>query len=246
MQKSFKVFFIVGVLGLCNSSFVFSQNVLTSLIQQGNQNAVGVLSSTFDNRYQGIRGTPYFLDSWVPGSLMIKKNNFGATEEVKNLLLKYDVHGNQIAAVIAESKDTLLVNASFISSFRLNLPGYDKSIEFRAIPEAHLVNPKLADAFFAVLFDGKTKFVKGVSKTFVPANFKGGYSAGISYDELAEETQYYFLSGGQMFKTKLNRKALLDAMPAQQEKLKSFISSQKLAMNTEADFIKVLGYLETL
>ncbi|AMM52219.1 hypothetical protein TH61_14900 [Rufibacter sp. DG15C] len=248
MYSSFnKLFFSTSALLLLGTSS-FAQNTLSGLTAQNNVNAAagGSMFQTFDNRYEGVRGNPYFVDAWLPGSITIKKNNVGSTEEFKNLKVKYDVHGNQVAAVVPETKDTILINANIISSFKVEMPPHAAPIEFRTLPGARTADPKLTDIFFAVLYDGKTKLVKSVSKQFIKANFKGGYSAGNAYDELVDQSQYYLVAGNGLVKTKLTKKALLEALPAQQEKLKGFIASQKLLMNTEADFIKVLAYTETL
>ncbi|GAA4297862.1 hypothetical protein [Nibribacter koreensis] len=248
MFYSFKKHFFSLAFFAFMGHFCFAQNTVIGLAAQNNVKAAasGSLFQTFDNRYEGVRGTPFFMDAWLPGSILIKKNNSGATEEFKNLKLKYDVHGNQLAAVVSETKDTILINANIISSFKVEIPPYTNPVEFRTFTAARSLDAQLVDVFFAVLHDGHNKLLKSVTKRFVKANFKGGYSAGNSYDELVEEAQYYLLNDDRMVKTKLTRKALVEALPAQQEKIKAYITSQKLAMNSEADFISVLAHLDAL
>ncbi|QHL86378.1 hypothetical protein GU926_02530 [Nibribacter ruber] len=248
MIQSFKKLLLSGAVAILASSSAFAQGPVSGIAAQSNVNAAagGAVFRTFDGRFEGIKGNPFFVNAWLPGSITIKKNNAGSTEEFKNLKVKYDVHGNQLAAVVPETKDTILINADVVSTFKVDMPLYNNLVEFRTFAEARALDPKLSSIFFAVLYDGNTKLVKGVSKRLVKADYKGAYSGGNAYDELVDETQYYLVTGKNMVKTKLTRKALLDAMPAQQEVLKAYIASQKLAMNSEADFIKVLTYRDSL
>ncbi|KAA3438136.1 hypothetical protein [Rufibacter hautae] len=241
-------------LGLTYSALGFSQtNAPQGLDAQMNLNrlASGATSNVrvFDNRYEGVKGSPYFLESWAPGEIEIKANNTGKTEVIKDLKLKYDVFSNLLVAVIPQSKDTLQIGTQPVISFRLDVPTGDNKLEFRRIKEARELDPALSDAFFAVLYDsqnGKATVLKRIAKKKIEANFKGPYSAGQNYDEIVDETSYYVVANGKMKKVKLNRKSLLEAFPEKADQIKSFISSQKLAMSSEADLIKAVTYYQSL
>ncbi|GGK68061.1 hypothetical protein ACD591_16795 [Rufibacter glacialis] len=221
---------------------------------QMNLNALATSPATsnvrmFDNRYQGVKGSPYFLEAWVPGTVELKTNNTGKSEVFKDLRLKYDVFTNLLFAVLPQTKDTIQFSTAPVLTFSLELPTNPSPLLFTRLKEAKALDPALAESFFAVVLDsegGKAKLVKRVAKSKIEANFKGAYSSGQAYDELIDETQYYVVANGAMRRVKLNRKSVLEALPDQAEKLKSFISSQKIAMNSETDLIKVVAYSQTL
>ncbi|RNI30677.1 hypothetical protein [Rufibacter latericius] len=242
-------------LGLMDASIAFSQtNAPLGAAAQMNLDALaaGGNSATvrlYDNRYEGLKGSPFFMDAWAPGQIELKAGNTGKTQIIKDLQLKYDVFSNLLVAVSPNSKDTLQISTSPVISFSLNLPTGGNPLEFRRISEAQAFDPTLANEFFAVLHDskdGKVALVKRIAKKKVEANFKGPYSAGQTYDELVNETNYYVVANGKMQRVKLNKKSMVEALPNQADKLKAYISSQKLSMSSEADLIKVASYYQTL
>ncbi|WP_210488949.1 hypothetical protein [Rufibacter aurantiacus] len=244
----------VFTLGLTYSTLGFSQtNAPQGMAAQMNLNTLAAGGNAanvriFDNRYEGVKGSPYFMEAWLPGEIEIKAGNTGKTELFKDLNLKYDVFSNLLVAVIPQTKDTLQISTLPVISFRMEAPAGDK-LEFRRIKEARELDPALADAFFAVLYDsqnGKATVVKRIAKKKIEANFKGPYSAGQTYDEIVDETSYYVVANGKMKKVKLNKKSLLEAFPEKADQIKSFISSQKLAMSSEADLVKAVTYYQSI
>ncbi|WP_148041394.1 hypothetical protein [Rufibacter immobilis] len=245
------------VVGLCCSWTTFSYgqgNTPMGLAGQTNVQSLGRLGGAgstvvFENRYQGVKGSPYFWDVWAPGKVIVKSGNSDKNEVFANIKLKFDAYSNLLVAVIPQTKDTLQFGTAPIISFTLQHPIVGNSIDFRRIKEAQAIDPALSDAFFAVLTEStdiKTSLVKRVLKKKIDANFKGGYSAGQTYDEIVDESQYYIVHNGKMQRVKINRKSLLDVFPSQADKLKAYIVSNKLAMSSEADLIQVLQYFYTL
>jgi hypothetical protein len=243
-------------LGLACSSLSFSQTStpigaaaqmnLNTLASKG-INSAGVIA--FDNRYEGMKGSPYYQDGFVSGLIELKVGNTGKTEVYKGVKLKYDVYSNLLVAVLPDSKDTLQITTTPLLSFSLENPLNGKLTTFKRVKEAQALDANLGDTFFAILHespDGKSTLVKRVYKNKIEANYKGGYSAGTTYDELVSETQYYVVTNGKMQKIKLNKKSLGEAFPAHADKVKSYISSQKLSMSTEADLVNVMAYVQTL
>lgn len=203
----------------------------------------------FDNRYQGVKGSPYFLDLFVDGTVEIKSGNAGKSEVYKGVRLKYDAFSNALQAVLPASKDTLQFSTTPVISFSLEMPTTGQPLVFKRFKEAQTVDPNLRETFFAVLqesTDGKVALVKRIGKKKIDANFKGPYSSGQTYDEIVEDIQYYVVANGSMQKVKLNKKSIVEALPNQSEKLKSYIASQKLAMSSETDLVKVVTYYQSL
>ena len=242
-------------LGLTFSTAGFAQTSTTGIAGQANLQALANLGTGsnlavgFDNRYQGIKGNPYFLDLFVPGYVEIKSGNTGKSEVFKDVRLKYDVFSNALQAVLPQTKDTIQFSTTPVISFSLEMPTTGGAIVFKRFKEAQALDQNLREAFFAVLHespDGKVALVKRISKKKIDANFKGPYSAGQTYDEIIDETQYYVVANGSMQKVKLNRKSIVEALPNQADKLKAYIASQKLAMINEEDLVKVVSFYQSL
>ncbi|MBC3539710.1 hypothetical protein ACFSC6_21525 [Rufibacter sediminis] len=206
-------------------------------------------ATVFDDRYQGVKGSPFYVDAWVPGQVEVKAGNTGKTQVFQDLKLKYDVFSNLLLAVMPQSKDTLVLNTTPVISFHLELPTGGTPLEFRRIKEARELDPALGNEFFAVLHDskdGKVALVKRAAKKKVAADFKGPYSSGQAYDEIVNETNYYLVANGKMQRVKLNKKSVLEVFPEKADVLKAYMSAQKLAMSSEADLLNVVQYYQSL
>ncbi|WP_192820877.1 hypothetical protein [Rufibacter sp. LB8] len=221
------------------------QQTLNMLSSLGKSGATGGVLG-FDNRYAGMKGHPYFIDSWLPGSVEIAVDNKGKTQAYDNLKIKYDVFSNLLVAVLPKSTDTIQFSTNAVKSFALDLPSATGPIEFRKFKEAQALDPKLSETFMAVLHSGKSTFLKKVGKTKVEASYKGAYSMNRPYDELVDEQQYFLIVDGQMRKIKLAKKSVLEALGPKQVQVKSFMDKEKINISSEGDVVRVLAYFETL
>jgi hypothetical protein len=244
------------VLGLSGPLAAFSQTGTPPQGIAGQANLQALTSKgadanvqIFDNRYQGVKGSPYFLDAFVPGTVEIKTGNAGKSEVFQGVRLKYDAFSNSLQAVMPTTKDTVVFSTTPVITFSLEVPTTGNALVFKRFQEAKALDQNLREAFFAVLQqsqDGKVALVKRIGKKKIDANFKGPYSSGQTYDEIIDEVQYYVVANGSMQKVKLNKKSIVEALPNQSEKLKAYIAGQKLAMASEADLVKVVSYYQSL
>jgi len=198
---------------------------------------------SIDNRYSGIQGSPYWYQQWLPGKIKFENN----VADIEKTEIKYDPFASFVI-VKTTSKDSLILEADKVKEFTLNLPnGEQGNIAFRKFPNLKVDDPKLKSTFFQVIQEGNTAALKNLKKTLLKANFKGGYSANRTSDEIISETNYYILKPDQsLIKVKLNRKSIIGALSDKESALSEYIKKEKLALQSEDDLKKVVNYYNSI
>jgi hypothetical protein len=215
-----------------------AQNKPTGYEAEQNMATVGTNNSStvvrsFDNRYQGMRGSPYLLSNWTPADITYA-NNKTATD----VLVKYDVYSNQL--VMRRPQGDSVVIISPVSGFLLKDVSSGKNRVFSRFNDAKTDDPSLKEELLEVLYEGKTALLIRYDKTIQKASYQGAYSANRPYDELQDEKNYYLRKPDQTFvKTKLNKKQLLDHLTATAA-LKKWVDTEKLDLKKEADVVRLL------
>ncbi|MFD2999060.1 hypothetical protein ACFS7Z_01705 [Pontibacter toksunensis] len=196
---------------------------------------------TYDNRYEGVKGTPFFSAEWNKATLT--KNN----TIYRNLDVKYNVYENKINYRTPEGKEFIL-EPHKIDDFVLTDDKTGHELQFKKLPVLASEDDKLVNRFVAVVYDGaQVQLVMVPEKDFIKANYTGAYSTGNKYDELADVQTYYLIGPGKKAeKVKLNRKNLLRALPDKQNKVQEYALSSKLDLDTADGWAKALAYYESL
>ena len=161
----------------------------------------------FDNRYEGVVGTPRMLDTLLPSFLQIKGQDFYI-----QLLADIDLVNNTLIYIHPKTKKLFSVPAEVVSELIIQKGG--KELLFRTTTDKtfdkEIKNPK----FYQVLNDGPYQFIKFPVKTFVEAEYKGAYSADRRYDEYVTKNKYYLKSSDSVFcQIQLTKKAILKIYP---------------------------------
>lgn len=194
-----------------------------------------------DNRYEGVQGTPYFLNSWVQGSIdLVNGKNFD------DVPLKYDAFSQNLILRRDNMRDSIVVFPTQVKQFVLRA---DDGAEwlFRRYPDVNVRNIDLKDGYFLVLYDGKTSLLKRVSKVFKKADYKDPYSTNVRYDAYNNDFTYYILRPDKsLVKIKKSKKALYDALNDKGANLDAFASQENLAFKSDTDFARVVKYYDGL
>ena len=216
-----------------------AQNSPTGHEAEQNMTTVGTNNSStvvrsFDNRYQGMRGSPYLLSQWTQADITYANNK---TE--KDVPVKYDVYANQLIMRRPQGDSVVIVSPT-VNSFLIKDINSGKNRVFSRFNDAKTDDPSLKEELLEVLYEGKTALLVRYDKTIQKASYQGAYSANRPYDELEDEKNYYLRKPDQTFvKTKLNKKHLLEHLTATAE-LKKWVDTEKLDLKKEADVVRLL------
>lgn len=211
---------------------------------QTNLNAIagaagsGSVVRSFDNRYEGVKGSPLWNTQWFPGEVELTNGN-----RITNVQLKYDVLGHQVYLKTPKN-DSVRLNDTFVKQFTMGES--DSKQTFRR-GMAFNVDETLKTALVRVIYEGKYSFVQVPKKVFQKANYQGAYNAGVRYDEISDESAYYLLRpDGTSEKVKLNRKALIAALGTVASRVEEYAKTNRLDFKTEDDIARLLAYAGTL
>lgn len=176
-----------------------------------------VSASPSDN----VEGTPYLVDEWKPGSVILRKGVM-----IKDMQLKFDVLRNKLYFLrdgamfeFADSVRDFYLNYSDGSSvglvYRNNFPAVDRNT---------------TSTFYELLVDGKISLLKYRSKTSM--EIKG---IDLRVTKKYEDRQQYYLAlpGNRMMKIKRDKKSLYEALPEYTQQLVKILDEQGLK-NEEA------------
>lgn len=233
-----KLFFIL---------LLFSCFIIKGLAQAAlNPNGVGNLSPYivsqmgFDNRYQGIKGTPFLFDKWQEGKVMLVKQdtfsvslqlNIDLVNSAVTILLPNGAIG-QIQATHLKKiqvKDANNQLNEWIVAFELEIEGTDNARQ----------------QIYQVLKEGHFTLLKSTQKRLQKADYKGAYNVGNKFDEFVTETTYWLREGDEPYqKIKLKRKALEEALPKHTASMEKIIKTQRLDLTYDMDVIQLLKALE--
>jgi hypothetical protein len=197
---------------------------------------------SFDNRYEGLQGTPYFSPIWANGRIELANGKVYVDVPLKfdanrqNLILRRPERGN----------DSIIIERPMVRQFQLDAPDGSPYV-FRRYPAAVISDASARGDYFLVLYEGKTTLLKHIVKTFRKASFKDPYSSDVRYDSFDTNINYYLLKPDQtMTKVKKSRKAVLDALGSREAELKAYADKEKINGKTEPELARLVAYFDSL
>lgn len=225
-------------------SGAFSQ-VSTSTVNSGameNYISMGDIQmvTTFDNRYEGVKGSPFLYEGWTEGYVLFKDKP--EEEDIKTFKLNIDMF-QQILYVSLYNGTVGSLPSKFVRSVHFKSEDGSEKV-FKPMLRKEIEDGNYSGlGYYEVIHEGDILLVKQYRKTFKEADFKGAYSADIRYDEYKDDTRYFISLDGQNFeKIRLKSSQLEDVLT--QYKVKSISKKEKLNLSKEEDVKKLLALLE--
>jgi hypothetical protein len=219
-------------------------NAPTGFDAQTNLNAIGGANGpggsntavrTFDGRYEGVKNSPYLLDEWFRADLFLVNNS-----KYENVLLKLNTFADEVVIKRTGSGDSIIIDKPTVDYFVIK-PNQEQVILFRKVQPKGEAKAR----YFQVLAQGDYLLLVRHSKELLRADFKGGYSAGRTYDEFVPERQYLVALPADktnLIKVKPNDKAVLKALQDNGQ-WADYLKQQGLNLKAEADLVRFFNYL---
>ncbi|GAB4049957.1 hypothetical protein GCM10028810_42530 [Spirosoma litoris] len=198
--------------------------------------------NTMDHRYEGLRGTPYFLPAWNKGQI-----EMAAGQNYKEVPIKFDAYRQHLILLRTwAGNDSIIVNVDQVKSFQLkNADG--QFYVFRHIPEAKTNDDALKNGYFLVLYQGKSALLKRVAKSFKQADYKNPYANGERYDEFRDVNSYYVLKPDQtLTKVKLSDKSIIESLGDHTDELKAYAKQESLSGKSENEAVLLVKKYDSL
>ena len=155
-----------------------------------NPNSTAVFG--FDTRYEGIKGSAMLLDTLTDSFLLVRGDE-------KYIRFKSDVNlvKNSVVFRHPVSGKLLEISSDIVDELIFNKD--DKELSFRTTKGVNFDKEFREIKFYQVLKTGTNQFIRMPLKTFIEADFKGGYSSDRRYDEYVTSYKYYILGTDNIF-----------------------------------------------
>lgn len=196
-----------------------------------NSSAIG-----FDNRYQGVKGSPRLLDTLTPSLVLLKGQAVyyemdTDIDVVRNMILFMDFSGGGLMEIDAE-KVTEVV-------FRHK----NRDIVFRTSGRLPFDRKPDGNKFYTVLKPGQNEFIMIPDREFEEADYQRLYSPDIRYDEFKPSNKYYILGADSVYhRVQLTRKSLGKLFPDSKQLINELFN-EKVSADPEADVASLLERL---
>jgi hypothetical protein len=191
--------------GLLITTSTFAQQVTSpegyeakeNLRELGSTDGTGTVQ-TFDNRYEGVKGSPYVFEQFRQGEVYFKSK-----KKVKVNELNYNCMENELVY-----KDPATKVIRMMNKFQVDLFTFSDGTENLTFVPLNLYEDK--EAIFAQMLYNKASLVyKVYAKDWLKANYEGGYSADRKYDEFVDKYSLYFMKDGEHTLYKAKNRCLL-------------------------------------
>lgn len=211
MMKSFLTLLIF----FCGSFILHAQrpnNPLAAEINMKELAKLGVSTTAhaigFDNRYEGVRGSPMIYEKWQSGMIQVSE----VSSVPKGVNLNIDGVNNQVL-VQMKSGVIALQNDKFQYVVIETPVG---PVKYQVFNKADVLGERKSEGemLVEVLFDNADYgLLKDPRVIFKKANYQGAYSADVRYDEYQKSPVYYLRSGSEYGKIKLRKKNIQKIIP---------------------------------
>jgi hypothetical protein len=183
------------------SNSVSKSNDLESVLDPSTSRNV----TTFDNRYEGVKGTPYLFENWQKGILFFKDS----TRSRDSLTMNFDLTTNEIWYRISEKQERVLFSNNVLA-LDFKAPN-GETVRLRKVRFSN----NTTNHYFSVLVHESPNFilVKDIKKVFKKANLedRGLYTVGNAYDSFEDQPSYYFSTNRRTFeKIKLRKSDIVE------------------------------------
>ena len=210
-----------------------------NLFKIGGSGATTGVVRQFDNRYEGVKGSPFYFDNWVKGSIIL-----GNGQKTENLSLKFNAHENELLMNQSKTR-AVYIPKEKINSFSLFNPETNQEVIFQNLP-----HHKKADQthFYKLLFNGEVSLYEDIIVVFEKADYQGGYSNDKTFDEFKRYSNYYYISepDSEFHKLKMTSSGISKAFPNHSAEIKKFIKREDINLKNEKDLVKVFNYHQQL
>jgi len=190
----------------------------------------------FDERYEGVKGTPFMFTGWNKGEVFLTEK-----KKVKFEQLNYNSFTNELVYKDPDNGQMMQINKYLVDFFIVYNPD---SMLFVPIKQ-----PKSNDISFAQQFyNKKSSAYQFYGKEFLKANYEGGYSADRKADEYVDKPQIYIKIKGndELIRLKGSKKAVAELFGDKSAEMSKFINKGKADFKSMEYVNRMMAYYDSL
>jgi hypothetical protein len=204
-------------------------------------------ATAFDDRYEGVKGSPYLFETWTEGRLTLSDS--AVVKEV--YLFKFDLIENEVRIKVAQ-QERILTNRE-LQSLELKIPN-DASGKSVLLKKVKLPDSDNRHLFGIFLYEGKhLSLYKHIKKVFKKANLedKGIVTLGNAYDSFEETTTIFIRRNMETpEKTSLKKNDIIfhsKLSKAKMDEVNKFCREHEIGGKlTDAEAVELISYIDNL
>ncbi|MGB3852252.1 MAG: hypothetical protein WA958_19970 [Tunicatimonas sp.] len=212
----------------------------------GNNNSQAAVQ-TFDERYEGVRGTPFLSDQWAAGTVTLRDGK--VHDKVQ---LKYDAYQDEL--VVKHPYDRAVIPDKLtITQFVLDSAQTGDSLHFvfvsylpnnRKFPSNHF-----AQVLYGSFTDSQNSTLLAThTRKLIKADYEGAYSADRRYDAFGPiMTSYYLIKpNGQTERFKPTQRAVRRLFKDKKKAIDEFMTVEAINPEYPSDLVRLIEYYDQL
>ena len=205
----------------------------------GQESTLGTVQ-TFNERYEGIKGSPFLTDEWTDGQVHMHNG-----QVFDQLQVKYNLYRDEIIVKRRDGAE-VIPDKKTIRSFSLDTgsPGplrrfvrVDYLPDNRAFPHNH---------FAEILYEGASTLLAVHDKSFIRADYRQAYHANRPYDKFGDVmTQYFWIApDGRVHVLKPSKRAITKLFSDQKDVMVAFAEENQLDLRRPSDVVRLVQYYD--
>ncbi|HEU5289765.1 MAG TPA: hypothetical protein VFU05_03920 [Cyclobacteriaceae bacterium] len=233
MKQLITTFFVLAM--LCNSTGLIAQNVSDMPSNSFPFNLTGQTVMSYDNRYEGIKGSYTFFEEFKPGTVELNRGKFN------NVLINYDAYNDDLLAMNDKIKEPVQMRKDMVLNFTLkNEAGEEYTFT------KHSVNG--IPTFLLDLVRDTISLFCRVGKEVKKAEVGGAYNTSEKrYDEFITVYTYYVSKeNNALQEIQKSKKGILQAFPEYENQLSIYLKKNKISFNDYNQMKLFVTYINSL
>jgi hypothetical protein len=182
---------------------------------------------TGEKTVENMVGDPYLFADWKPATV-----KFASGKVFKDMQVKYNLVDDKLRLKGETGEPMNFVDQ--VAEFRISSTNGELQYRNGFNP----VGNYTAYTFYEIIFEGKIKLLKKVSKTIIETQ---DYNSPSMVKNIDEQTHYFLVKNDQLTEFKPVKKAVVELLKDKQDLINSYISSSKVDFKSD-DSLKALFY----
>ncbi len=198
-----------------------------------------VLLNPFDDRYEGIKGSPFIFEGWKAGSVTVRDDDRSISFE--GIIL--DAH-KMVIWVQTENIPPGVIEMKNVS--RVDIDSGEENRTFLIYPSGRIEGNNKDDLkVYELLHEGDYTLLKEHGKKFYKASYQGAYSSDRRSDEYKDVNRWYLKAEkGEFQKIKLGPGSIEKALSPQKQEIRRLCEQEGLDLERESDLVRLLEMME--
>ena len=192
---------------------------------------------TFDNRYSGVKGSPFIFKEYQQATLFTS-----SSQAMEATHLNFDRHARELFYKPGSDKSPIRLNKYLIDSFHVYLP--EDTLRFERLA----LETQADYLYMERLHAGKTSLYLDYGKTLNEADYVDPYSADRRYDEFKERPAFYIQLdvGSELLEIKRSKKQFAAFFGSFNKQILDYMKAEKTSLQSKSDLISVISYYDSL